>query len=79
MNINRTHRHVKGKNAIYLSVVLIGLALQKVINSNTQHSILTPCFGPSNEFLGLLHHSFDRYYITTKLILPEEKLFLLIK
>ena len=52
-----------------LLIFLVGLALGKVINPNTKHSILRP-LGLCYTFQGLLHHSFDRYHITTKLILP---------
>ena len=40
---------------------------------NATHSILRPSLGTSYNFQRLLHHSFDRYYITPKLILPKEK------
>ena len=38
-----------------------------------QHNILRNYFGTFCKFQGLLHHSFDRYYITTKLNLPKEQ------
>ena len=44
-----------------------------VINLNTKHSVLRPSFGTLYKFQGLLDHSFNRYHITKKLILPEEQ------
>ena len=55
-------------------IFLIGLVLRKVINPCTEHSVLRPSFGTLYKFDRLLHHSFDGYYITTKLILPKENI-----
>ena len=54
-------------------IILIGITLGKVINSNTKHTILRPCFGISYKFQELLNHSFDGYCITVNLILPIEQ------
>ena len=44
-----------------------------MINPNIKYSILKSLIGTSYKFQKLLHHSCDRYYITSKLILPKEK------
>ena len=52
---------------------LICVALGKLINPNPKHSTLRPPFGTLYTFQGLSHWSFDRYDITSKLILTREK------
>ena len=57
----------------YIIIFLVGLELGKVIHLNNEPSILRPSFGTLYKFQGLLHHSFDRYYMIIKLILPKER------
>ena len=58
---------------IMITIILIRWISGKVINPNTKHSILRPSFGTLYKIQGLLHPSFDRHYITTKLFLPKEQ------
>ena len=51
----------------------IGLVPRKVINPKTKHSTLRSSFGTLFKFQRLVHHSFDRYCISTKLILAKEQ------
>ena len=51
----------------------MGLISGKLINPNAKHYILRPSFGTLYKFQGILNHSVNRYYITTKLIIPKKE------
>ena len=57
----------------FTNIILKGLTSGKVINPNIIYNILRTSFATLFTFQGLLLHSFDRDYITTKSILSKEQ------
>ena len=65
---------MEGTNRFYFTDISNRFSLRKCNTPNTKQSIIRPS-GTLYKFQGLLHHSFNRYCITTKLFFLKRRMF----
>ena len=68
----KTFLLLQGKMKLYSFILLIILTTSKCIkfNPELQKNILKFGYGINYKYVGMLMHSFDRFYVITKFILP---------
>ena len=69
----KTFLLLQGKMKLYSLILLIILSISNCIkfNPELQKNILNFGYGINYKYEGMLMHSFDRFYIITKFILPS--------
>ena len=66
---------LQGKMKLHIFLLLVILAVGDSIKSNPelQRNVLKFGYGINYKYEGMLAHSFDRFYIVTKFMLPSVK------